>query len=340
MALLFMDSANGNDQTTKWDSFTGGFSSPTPTGGSYYTLGGTNLIRKFVPDTPDVTVGCLGRLTSLDIDNSNLTAPFTPRTDNGVSGHWTFTTTPDGAIHVRRAAGPSGTAGNGTLLASSVAGVITINAWHFWEIRSKIDNAAGRIEIWIDGVKRIDFTGDTDAGATDPNIDEVRFSRVSLGAWHVADVYITDNTIPFGPCRPILLRPSGNGNSSMLVGQDANSVDNYLNVDEAVPDSDTTYNASSTEGDKDTYVLDDLPTGTYTILAVQSMLFARKDDSGVKFIRPVLRTGGADFVGASHALATSYQTFLDIWEDNPDTATDWLQAEIDALEAGAEVRDS
>lgn len=341
MALLWIDSANGGDHTTKWDSFTGSImAGETPSGGTCYRLGGTNVARKFVVDTPTVTVGFLCRLTSLDLDNSNITTPFATRTDNGTSIHWTWTTTPDGAIHIRRAATVTGTPGNGTLLASSVPGVITVLAWHFWEIRSTIDNAAGRVEIWIDGVKRIDFTGDTNAGATDPNIDEIRWSRISLGAIDFADIYITNNTTPFGPCRPILLRPSGNGNSSLLLGQDGNSVDNYLNVDEATPDSDTTYNASSTEGDKDTYAMDDLPAGTYTILAVQTAMFARKDDSGVKFIRPVLRTGGADFPGTSQALATTYRTLLEIWEDNPDTTTDWVQAEIDALEVGAEVRDS
>lgn len=341
MSILFLDSAAGGDHLTKWDAHTASIiAAATPTGGPAYRLGGTNVARKFVPDSPDITVGFLCRLSSLDLDNSNLTTPFAPRTDNGVSIHWTWTTTPDGAIHIRRAATVTGTPGNGTLLASSVAGVITLNGWHFWEIRSKIDNAAGRVEIWVDGVKRLDFTGDTDAGATDPNIDEIRWSRISLGSIDIADIYITDNTTPFGPCRPILLLPNGNGNSSLLVGQDGNSVDNYLNVDEATPDGDTTYNASATEGDKDTYALTNLATGPYDVLAVQAVLYARKDDSGTKFIRPILRTGAADHVGTSVPLATTYQTIRQIWETNPATAVAWTQADIDALEAGAEIRDS
>ena len=84
----------------------------------------------------------------------------------------------------------------------------------------------------------------------------------------------------------------------------------------------------------------DLPSGTWDVLAVQVNNHARKSDAGTRYIRPVVRTGGADFVGTSVVMAESYDTFWEVWNLNPNTTAAWTQSEVNGLEVGAEARDS
>ena len=57
-----------------------------------------------------------------------------------------------GAIEVSR---------TGTTIVSSSAGAVSINTWHYFEVRFKPLNSNGRAVVYVDGVKIIDYTGDT-----------------------------------------------------------------------------------------------------------------------------------------------------------------------------------
>ena len=48
-----------------------------------------------------------------------------------------------------------------TLIASSALGVIALNVWSFIQMRVEIGDVVGKAEVWVDNVKVIDFTGDT-----------------------------------------------------------------------------------------------------------------------------------------------------------------------------------
>lgn len=341
MAVIFMDSANSGEGPTKWDTLVvnATLSGVSPSGrNAYRTVNDNgNLILKIIPDTTSVLVGWKGRLNTLDTDNAANNLSFQIRSDAGVTIHLTLGVTPLGAVTVRRGTG------TGTLLGTSANGVIVEDTWHHYEFRATLNDTTGRAVVWIDGVATpvIDFTGDTKNAGTKTDIDAIRFGRViSSSGWDVCDISIASETTNYGVTEVASMLPTGNGNSSGMVGSDGNQTDNYLLADEATPNGDTDYNIGDTEGEKDTYAMANLPTGTWDVLAVQTNIHARKNDAGTRFMRPVLRTNSTDYTGTSVVMAESYDTHWQVFNTNPDTAAAWTEAEIDALEVGAEARDS
>lgn len=80
----------------------------------------------------------------------------------------------------------------------------------------------------------------------------------------VDDLAINDTSGSFqnswpGEGEVIILRPNGNGDNSAWAGNDGNSTDNYLLVDEMPPDDATTYVESNTSGQIDDYNFDATP---------------------------------------------------------------------------------
>lgn len=335
MTVFFMDSANGSDYTTKWD--TNNLQSyqiaVTPSGGNAYRIANTSyyLTKNIPAGVTSLIYGGLWRVTS---GSNGLNDRYNLRLGSNYGYHLCITVDENGKVILRR-----GTNTNGTWLAESNNAPITFNNWHYVEIRATLDDSAGVGQIWVDGVQAINFTGDTRNGGSDTEWSSVYHGRWD-GIWDFAQIYLASATTPLGPVRPVLLYPSGNGNSSGMTGSDADQVDNYLLVDETTPNDDTDYVAASTEGTKDTYAMGDMPAGTYTIHGVQAVSYARKTDTGTKYIRPVVRTNSTDYVGSSAPLGESYDTHMYIWETNPNTASAWTKSEVDALEAGVEVRDS
>lgn len=334
-SVLFMDSPDSGE-SSKWSTYSVNSvaSGVTPYGGdAYFIAGGGDVLRTGIPQTASVLAASLVRVpASSGINAFNGVHRYF--SDNGTTIHISLTVSTAGAVVVRRGGG------NDTEIASSSTGVIEYGSWHHWQSRVTVDNSSGRVEVWIDGTKVVDFTGDTRNGGTSTLIDSVEF-RGANGrheSYH-ADLVVCDSTTPIGICRVVSLLPNAVGNSSDLTPS-GGAVDNYTMVDEATPDGDTTYNASATEGDKDTYGMANMPTGAWSILGVQVSLNSKASDAGTKYLRPVLRIGGTDYTGASRQLGVDYQSLLTVFDDSPATATAFTEAEIDGMEVGAEVRDS
>ena len=162
----------------------------------------------------------------------------------------------------------------------------------------------------------------------------------------IDDLYILDNVdsgiagMPnddfLGDVRVEVIRPSGNGNSSDWIGQDANSTDNYLNVDETTPDGDTTYNESDVVDDKDTYAYSNLSTVSGTVYGVLPTPYIRKTDSGTREFASVARLSTTEDDGPSTPLSTSYQYLQNALDGNPD-GDPWTIADVNSAEFGPKV---
>ena len=231
---------------------------------------------------------------------------------------------------------------NNTQIAVTGSAVIGADVFNYIEFKGVLANSGGTAEIILNGVSVLSFTGDTlDGTVTD--IDKI---RVGSGATIdvIDDLYICDgtgstNNTFLGDVTVEKLTPNGNGNSSVLVGSDGNSTDNYLLVDETTP-STADYVGSATEGDKDTYAYSNIAGAPASVLGVAVNSYQAKSDSGTKFARPVVRSGTTDYVGTSVSLSTSYVAGQQLWETDPDTAVAWTESGVNAIEAGFEVRDS
>lgn len=235
----------------------------------------------------------------------------------------------------------------GTQVSSS--GTFTKTGYHWVECEVYYHASAGTVKAWIDGTQVIDASSQatgTRPSSVSPIIGGSQTTHIAKGYYD--DIIVSDGAGSYNATRPLgdsviqSLLPSDNGNSSVLVGSDADSTDNYLHVDEEEPDDNTSYVEGTSEGDKDTYLLPDLAGTGGSILAIEVQQHATKTDSGTKYGRSVVRTGGTDYGLTSVALPEdpTYSNFRDIVEENPDTTAAWTSPEINSLEVGFEVRDS
>lgn len=233
-----------------------------------------------------------------------------------------------------------------TVIIDILPNVLFRGTWHYMELKVKIADSGGTVELRQDGATLASFTGDTKNAGTDGLIDRIQFVGPGAGAgFYIDDVYMLneqgggpDNTF-LGDCRMFPLYPDGNGNYSQLLGSDGNSVNNYQQVDEAGAAVTTDYNASSTDGDKDTYTFQNLPVSVGTVHAVEIRMNAEKSDVGNKAMRTVTRRSSTDVFGADKVLSEDDAPYRQLYALDPVAAAAWTITNVNGSEFGAEVQD-
>lgn len=237
---------------------------------------------------------------------------------------------------------------NTTQIASALSAEFAAeDAWHHVAIDLKLDNSAGWVYVYVDGVAVIEFDGDTIG--TVSALDTVRFGsdRTNI-SWdnylYIDDFYLDSTTGESAPTAPpdyrfLPVLPNGNGYISQWVGNDGNSTDNYLLVDEVTPDGDTSYVESAVSGEIDSYTMTDptIPTG-WEISAVIAMAVAKKLNAGGSLdLKLNTRTtvSGTPYSASSSpiTLGTSYALAWERRPLRPDGGA-WNETTANALEIG------
>jgi hypothetical protein len=220
---------------------------------------------------------------------------------------------------------------------------IPTNAWHHIQVKFKLDQTTGYVVVRFNELEIINITNqDTRFYSGTTNWLQTYLGHNSGGTTHIDDLYICDltgsiNNDFLGDLEVITLFPDGNGTTSDFTGSDADSTDNYLHVDESTPDDDTSYVEDETIDNVDLYTIDNF-TGTPTAIhGVQVVSYVKKTDSQSRHSRNLIRTGGTNYEGADYNLTTAYDFNIDIWEENPNTATAWTPTDINGLEIGLTV---
>jgi hypothetical protein len=256
--------------------------------------------------------------------------------DNGTIVNVVVVLLENGAIDVRR----TNTAG--TLLASAPAGSFPTAAWFYVEAKIVFSNTVGTVEVRINGANVASATGLDTNNSTTVGCDMISVITTNAGGnRQIDDFYICNgsgsvNNNFLGDVRVATLAPTGNGASSQLAGSDGNSTDNYLLVDES-PYNTSDYVSSATSGQKDSYVMADLPGSASSVLAVQQVASLIKTDAGAIQAKHLIRSGATNYTTAAFNLSTGYVTYLYIRETDPDTSAAWTVANVNAHEAGIEV---
>lgn len=203
------------------------------------------------------------------------------------------------------------------------------------------DDPDGIVEIWIDGIKVVDFTGDTRNAATGV-IDGFRLYHENNSMRHYFDdLKVNDTTGDYENGMPgdggiLLLKPNGAGATTQLT---PSAGDNYACVDE-VPPSTADYVSSSTPDQLDTYTLEDIPAPYNAVKLVQPISYAALAVAGTGAVRNVLRSGGTDYIdGADKPCDVAYAYKLgDIRYVDPADSQPWTPAKVNSLEAGVQVK--
>lgn len=333
MALLFMDGFGGGDtQQLKWDVASTapgiGNTNPRVPGGYFAIFGSVNdLVYKSLPSVAKAIVG-VGFYTS---SSANY---IVFQGDAGATTHISvFRNSATGLMEIRR-----GTTA-GTLLAAGTT-PIALNTWVYMEASATISDTIGEVHVRLNGLPtdEISYVGDTKNAGTGTTVDRVMIGGNSA---RIADVYILDNTGPtnnnfLGDVAVRTLSPSAAGTYTQLTNSAGNSTNNFSYVNEH-PYSSTQYVGSPTTGLRDTYTLPDLAAGVTTVYGVQVTGSMAKSDATAGSARNVIQTGGSLYYGATRGLSTSYVSYYDLFENNPNTAIAWTVADVNGLEAGMEV---
>ena len=235
---------------------------------------------------------------------------------------------------------------NGTTLATGTT-VLSSGVPYYIEFKATIDSAAGSYTARINEVVELTAAGVNTRGVgTNNSADSVRlggalgFSIFGGGSFtqigYFDDFYLCDgaggvNNDFLGDVRVQCLFPNGAGATT---GWTPFSGANWQNVDDAAPDDDATYVSAGSAGVIDTYAMTDLAATTGSVKGVQTVIDARKDDSGTRTIAPVFHIGATDYVGTNQNIMTAYNFFLQQYDTSPATAIAFTVAEVNALNLG------
>lgn len=232
---------------------------------------------------------------------------------------------------------------NATLLGTSSGKTVVYQTYHYFEIKFKISDTVGYVQMWLDGVQILNLaaTQDTLEGSN------AYVRQFSVGPFHsniatrFDDMYILDTggSAPhndrLGDVRVDPIRATGAGSNTDF---SPSAGSNYENVDESPgPDDDTTYNDGDALNEKDSYQMGDLEALGTTIFALKHQMTVKKTDAGVVKVKPVVRSNSIDYVGDEKTLTAGYTIEAHIWTDNPDDSAAWEEADINGCELGAQI---
>ncbi len=338
MALIFMDGFEHRDPTGRGMSYSTAVTYIPGRVGGYALQAGTSSATVTTLVLPS-TVTTVWASCAIRKNNTTSGATFSCEIQNaGGQRQGTVAVEPNGTITLRD---QSGVVVATSPVLSSPAG------WFRLDFRVTALQA-GSAEVWLDGNKVCEHTGDyayasgvgADAGATRIRFDIGRYP--TSGGWDFDDVYVTDTTgpAPYNTRLPDLrietLVPSANGSASQLVGSDGNQVDNFALVDE-LPVSTADYVTSGVSGERDLYTHTDLATPTGQVWGVQVHAHALKTDAGVGALAPLTKTDGVERKQTAVGLSTSPGWISGAIQTDAPDATPWTVAKVNASEFGVEV---
>lgn len=211
---------------------------------------------------------------------------------------------------------------------------VTAQTWHYYEIRVTV---AGSVSLNLDGAEEIAATGGGTWGAG--------FDRVILDGstplpytLYYDDLYVAnidpETPSPLGDVVVTTLWPIADATYSEWTPD--TGTDHYARVDEQVADGDTSYVKSDTPGDRDTYAFENIPAMAPAVYAAQLNLMVRKNNAGLREIKPLIRQAAVDYDGPIDALPTSYDVHS--WLLTADPAGDpWTATTINDDEYGIEL---
>lgn len=217
--------------------------------------------------------------------------------------------------------------------------VVAQGQWYFYELKIDLSVPGGSL-IRIDYEVRLNehtlLTGyQLESGTVIPPMNQFTFSAGYLWSDIWDDTYLSEGEL-FGDVTIAHLHPNGEGYYSD--GTPNTGSVHYEMVDESYPDDATTYLALASSSDKDIHEYENLPADAGAIKAVQVLGCVKKSDTGTCECKTFMRTGSATEVEGSVFFPsdTSYRYAREGYRNSPDTSTDWLKSEVDALQFGME----
>jgi hypothetical protein len=226
--------------------------------------------------------------------------------------------------------------GDGTLIATASSYVLSTDVWHQVEFKVTIHGSAGTVYLRVNGLELINLTDQDTQNSANATANAFAFhASVNYHAIGISDIIIMDTTGDYcndllGSRMVELKVPTADGNYSQFT---PSAGDNWQNVDEVPPDSDTTYNSGDVDA-IDTFDKADIANPSATIDAVVCTMFAKSNDGGSAQVTGAVRSGGVDAFGSGIPVPSSFDYLSSIVYVDPDTDAPFTAAGINAAEFG------
>jgi hypothetical protein len=234
--------------------------------------------------------------------------------------------TSTGAIEVRL--------GN-TLLETSAGGLLVVDQWSTVELSVHVDNSTGSYAVQYNGEPLLSDSGiDTQPGSNS-YCDGVRVgpNGSTFTSFHFDDLYLRDDLTFQDTWKIVTIFPDGDG---AVDGTPSTGVDLYAMVDDASADDDSTY-VTNVASDSDLFDYQSL-TDVSTVFAVAVNAVVRETDASHFDIALLAKSGTTTDASTPQSVGTTnYTNRFAIWEQNPDTASDWTPSEINSAQFGIEL---
>ena len=205
-----------------------------------------------------------------------------------------------------------------------------LGGYHQLDIQVVIHPITGVLNVWVNKVQLVSFTGDT--STQNGSVDELHFRSASTSALfvsYVSEVIVADeDTLEMRMAR---LTPNAIGTHSGWTGV-------FGDIDE-IDASESDNVDTNVIGQTFSSNVVDIPAAGagMSVLAVGiEGLLTRSVNTPVNDIQYLLRSGGADFNTANLAIPAdgSLTPKTVLFNQNPLTTAAWTQVEVDALEVG------
>lgn len=210
---------------------------------------------------------------------------------------------------------------NGTAVLAAVNGQLI-------DIHVKINSTTGIFEWFVAGnLMDQPLVGNTDLFSA--SISFISFRSPAAVARPASEFIVRDE--PTVGCRLLTMSANGNGANTDWSGS-------YVDIDETTV-NDADFISSNTNDDVETFTLTDPASPALDKYSVESVIVSSRASvapTGPQNIQSALRVGGTDYFSANMpGLTSSFKNgFQAIWDQNPNTATDWLITDLAAIESG------
>jgi len=221
---------------------------------------------------------------------------------------------------------------------------LQVGVWQFVEIKVTIHNTAGVCVIRFDEVDVMNLSGVNTANYTSILAANSMILFTDLHAY-IDDLYILDDYNPIdgqihradfiGDCRVECLLPNAAGTYAQWT---PSAGANYQNVDDPAspgPDGDSTYNETDVQFEIDSFNFPSLSSVSGNIMGLATNLYARKTESGGKYLVGLVRHSGTDYPTQDYAAIQDTYTYEQLlFENNPVTAQPWTISDVNSDEFG------
>ena len=211
--------------------------------------------------------------------------------------------------------------------------LIRTNDWHYMEMEYVGHASAGRATLYLDGIKVVEFTGNTQNQAP-YGFNGIQMTGGNAASYWLDDLYVLDQATRIGERRIETLRPNGDVSGNQFTP--ATSGTSFSQLNETLVSADN-YVTSNLQGATDLYNFSNLTTAPNKIDAIQLSVWASKTDAETRQMSTQVKSGSVTTNSKDYNLPTNHLDMNRIENVDPATGAAWTTSGVNAVQAGFKI---